>query len=848
MENEQTVDLEWLADLSKGQSFTHFIQSQPAKTLDFGSDGFTASLSEWGELLQLTRPDPTCGLVFVRGQYPDSAASILARAQSRNVFGDKSNGTFGTELVPRDRESPSPYWNVEIDDRKTQGWVNFRWPYSQYELLHWDIETDLSSEMGSCDTISFVKDGTLFQIHRLNWGVGSSASSSEHQDDMAYAKFKIGGPIRFGCPCSQNPVEEDLQTDIFAITTNGNTLVCRSNNYRTRLETTISVDGIPQVPAPLHSHDAATKVEWVDLTSEHVVDIRVGDATYVVSTYALRADDEDAHGTSLPADLADYLGVSRGSVNMFDRLWTSLCAANYEAIEAVEFCVVARCVEQILGVTSIPTLRPQPTDTGLPDGFAERALIGNIMTFQFVDVESAFYQIRLLAKLHHFIESRDLKEDFLHPYLELEKIRYAYLERLTAAIQSSLAWLFVTDLKPGRLLLAVHSEPSAIADGPLSERLKNCAGKRSRLTWDMTYNRGCYATMAAWYACRMCPSAFSRRFVDETIVPRLPIAYQLGMERAGRDKQPTSKSNVLQWLHLSSILLLYDELGCTENGLDINIDEVRETQERSEKHVSRLKTNQAGGWKAHHDELDRALLLADEMDLDRLQHNSRSYNLAVSRVKQTRQRIRDRKRTSKFLPGPKPWLAARGLSNGPWELQCIHHEAYLRVADVVNVPSARDRLFEFLLSDYSFMTSWDWADNDMVGRWWDIRPVAMVCATLLDLKFEGELVSTEILSKFQFNCLHITQGSSKLRKPKSLPRMLKPLSFLTVERIPSDPMTWSTAKFCNGDPKHLEIPATPLQWSHSCSNSSSHSKTLGKTKAFGCLTGYHNDPQRLAFP
>ncbi|KAK0666027.1 hypothetical protein QBC41DRAFT_157065 [Cercophora samala] len=739
MENEQPIDLEWLADLSKGQSFTTFAQSQSAKTLDFGDDGFTASLSEENELLQLTRPDPTCGLIFVRGKYPDSAASILARAQARHQYDVEGNETFGTNLVLETSETPSSSWAVNDAIRKTQGWVNFRWPYAQYELFHLDPALDVGRDVGSCDTISFVRDKTLFQIHRLRLGAGTSATSNDHQDDEACARFKIGGPVRFGCPCSQSDIHREFDT--YTITNNANILSCRSENYGARIEMSFSINGTPQHLALRNPNNSTTNVEWVDMTSEHEVEIRVDEPTYVVSTYAVRADDEAEHDSSLPTDLANYLGVSRGSVNMTDRLWTSLCGANYEAIEAVEFCVVGRGVEQILGVTSIPTLAlgSQPTSRSFSDELGERALIGNIMTCQFVDVESAFYQIRLLAKLHQFINSRELKRDFLHQYLELQTIREAYLDKLTAAIQGALAWLFATDLKPGRLLLAVHSSPFNMSDGPAFNRLERCAGRRARLNWDMSYNRGCYATMAAWYAYMACPSAFSSQFIDQIIVPRLPVAYQLGMERANRDKQPTPKSNVLQWLHLSSILLLYDELGCAENELDIDIEEVRETQEKIEKHVSRLKTNQQGGWKAHHDELDRALLLAEEMHLDRWIHNSRSYTLAVSRAKQTRQRIRERKRTAKFLPGPKPWMVARGLSNGPWELHCVNHEAYLRVADVANVSAARDRLFEFLLSDYSFMTSWDWADANMVGRWWDIRPTAMICATLLDLKSEGKL-------------------------------------------------------------------------------------------------------------
>lgn len=331
----------------------------------------------------------------------------------------------------------------------------------------------------------------------------------------------------------------------------------------------------------------------------------------------------------------------------------------------------------------------------------------------------------------------------LQPFCHLDRIQDKYIGRLKEAIRSSVTWLFATDLKPGRLLLAVHSK-SADANPAKDLRLETCIPQREALTWDRSYNRGCYASMAGWLLFRVCPEVVTAQFINYIVLPKLPVAYDVGIDRAHRDKQPTSKGNVLQWLHFSCILLLQDHLGWEENMLpegvnraDLDLEQVLETQERFEKQVSRLKTSSADGWSIEHEELDRVLLLAEEMGLDGLK-SKRSHSLAVSRIRQTRRRIRDRRRTTKFSTGPKQWMAARSLSNGPWELLCTNHEAYLRVAGEADVIPARDRLFEFLLSDYSFMASWDRADASMVGRWWQMEPVAMICATLLDLKLEGE--------------------------------------------------------------------------------------------------------------
>ncbi|KAM7213096.1 hypothetical protein V8F06_011519 [Rhypophila decipiens] len=795
MSNSDSTDdngnaYEWLADLSKRQCFTTCSVTHPAKTLDFGDEGFTASVTDRHELVQLTRPDATCGLVYLRGPFPDNPGSILSRSQSRDDTVDFTNDTFGTTIL-----APKEPDEVTLGERKAQGWVNFRWPYSQYELVKKDPSTGEIEGMGTCEVLSFVSRGTVFQINRLKWGHGSSVTNSEEtgerppetsgprpgtsvisSDDPAetYGRVRVGGKVRFGCPCSNNnPRTTTPERDMFTIRhRDRNGLHCTSDKYGARLEIGVSENGVPwdfkRDDGARVLNDEAYKRQCADLSCELRVRLLNGEATYLVSTYALRTDKEDEVrncSLELPPDLESYLGVEWESENMTDRLWTALCSTNYEAAEAVEFCVVGRCVEQILGVTSIP-VRQHSSDSGPP----QRALINNLMTNQIVDVESAFYQIRLLTKIYNFIQTRKLEPDLLDPILSLETIRTTYLKRMHPIIRACVCWLFATNLKPDRLLLAVHSR-STSADNRDREgltetetkRIVDCSDKRLSLSWDHSYNRGCYATMAAWYAFKLCPEAIDtpddHSFVSQIVLPNLPVAFEFGKSRANRDKQPTPKGNVLGWLHFSVILMLYNDLAWEENESptptdvnreDFNRRSILEAQQLFEKYVSRLKTSQGDGWSMEHEELDRVVLLAEEMavhlDFERFDSLRRSHSLAVSRARHTRRRIQNRKRTTKFNPGPKPWMAVRGLSKGPWELLCTNHESYLRVADYGNVIPARDWVMEFLLSDYSFMSSWDRADANMVGRWWDIQPVAIVCSTLIDLRLEGKLPSAASLS------------------------------------------------------------------------------------------------------
>lgn len=736
----QQVDLQWPAELTKGQAFTPCASSQPAKSLDFGHGGFTASLTDSHQLLQITRPDATCGLTFVRGAYPDRPESILSRAQG------SGQDTFGACILPATQES-----DVQIEERKAQGWINFRWPYAQYGLIRRDSRTREIAGSGTYEIISFARDGVVTQIHRLEWGHGSSLSESDDADssrpptpqDPATARIRLGGAVRFGCPCSSGRPGNSHDSDSFMISAQDGEVRCKSTNYDVALRIRFSENGFLRQLVPSNYENDLEHMtrtgSWADLSCEETITLPVGHAIYLVVTYSL--EDSATHPTGghdlerklLPEDLQNYLGVAEDSPHMTDRLWTALCGPNYEAVEAVEFCVVGKCVEQILGVTSIPIA---PVDE---DQYPQTALISNIMTSQFVDVQSAFFQIRLLAKAYRFIDSRDLESDYLDFFGKrpLRQIRDEYLQRLADVIRKSLSWLFATDLRQGRLLLAVNSR----LEPQWTRRLQSCDLKREHLTWDTSYNRGCYATMAAWYVYKTCPAIITKLLAKRVILPLLSRSYELGVDRARRYKQPTSKGNVLQWLHFSCILLLHEKLDDGQDDFEyLDTNRVRNTQREFEKHVSRLKTSQADGWSAEHDELDYVLLLANEMGLDLLASNRNSHRLAQSRAKQTIARIRSRKHTTKYHPGPKSWMIARPLSNGPWELLAIHHEAYLKVSeDETQAAAARDRLFEFLLSDYSFMASWDRADANWIGTWWDIEPVAMICATLLDLKDEGKL-------------------------------------------------------------------------------------------------------------
>ena len=348
--------------------------------------------------------------------------------------------------------------------------------------------------------------------------------------------------------------------------------------------------------------------------------------------------------------------------------------------------------------------------------------------------------------MYDFISTRHFETDLLQRFCSLDNIRESYLEKLRQFIRSSLVWLINTDMRPGRLLLAVRAaEEPADLESQLSERLQQCEKNRVRMRIDQSYNQACYATLAVWYVMKHCPEAVAGDFVIDILLPRLNRAYESVQKRASRDKEPTPKNDVLQWLHLCCLFLICNgKVGTNEKGeyvdgfmaSGLDRHDLLKTQQKFEKYVSRLKTSQIESYSVEHEELERVILLGEELGLDEIPTQF-TFSLASSRALQTRKRIAERKRTTRFNPGPKAWKGLRVTSNGPWELLCTNHQSFLRVADDSNIRAARDRLFEFMMSDYSFMTSWDRADSNMIGKWWDLEPISVICATLLDLKLEG---------------------------------------------------------------------------------------------------------------
>lgn len=313
--------------------------------------------------------------------------AILARAQRRDDSGSK--GTLGTRLQPAEHNT-----DLELGERRVQGWINLKWPYSQYELKK---KTDIwDGSGGTLEQISFVRSGTVFQILRLQWGHGSSLSDYDSADAQKHTvTLRAGGIIQFGCPCSNGgPPNEDNFTST-SDHHGDNKLTCLSARYQKRFEMRLFINGVSQDLAPLATHLDVEEVNGseIDLSSFHNIELSDNEPVFIVSTYALKHEDDEDEAVIAGhfSGIEDHLGISNDSLNMTDRLWTALCSTNYEAYEAVEVCVIGRCVEQIISVASIPfyVKSAGQQDAEHQREVLETALIHNIINSQHVDVQTA---------------------------------------------------------------------------------------------------------------------------------------------------------------------------------------------------------------------------------------------------------------------------------------------------------------------------------------------------------------------------------------------------------------------------------------------------------------------------
>lgn len=150
-------------------------------------------------MLHLSAPSEKDGLIFVRGDFQTSLYSSLSREQ--RLFGGPS--TFGFEVAvdkPRHNldngglnEEGSSFVLGEMIE---QGSFNYRWPFNEYYLRLNDTSKE---KIGTCVMFSFIKDGILYQVIRVEQGSAQDSVYSKPPKfpQQSQIALTIGGPLWF---------------------------------------------------------------------------------------------------------------------------------------------------------------------------------------------------------------------------------------------------------------------------------------------------------------------------------------------------------------------------------------------------------------------------------------------------------------------------------------------------------------------------------------------------------------------------------------------------------------------------------------------------------------------------
>ena len=341
-----------------------------AKSSDFGSDGYVASLTHWHEYLQITAPDPQCGLIFVRGDFPFTPDSVLARSQHRDYAGGK--GTFGLQLL-QDSDSGSKF---HLGGCYARGLINYRWPHMQYWLKDDDFED------GFLETCSYVDDKEVHQIVRFKTGERKRGDSQDpdaqpNTTPKRIARFRIGGKIGFGCLCSSRKKQLSRYQFDTQLLDDDTLLTCKatSDDYDRlcevrKVETCclsmqFHVNGsrramvLKPAPAPKSiQQDARLLPEWIDISSEHDIEFEANKECVLILSFALTSGSSPKQFGSTPTseNVKEILGVTNTSENCTSRMWSACWNQEHGQVNMNEMYSIARCVEYVCSVTALPVL------------------------------------------------------------------------------------------------------------------------------------------------------------------------------------------------------------------------------------------------------------------------------------------------------------------------------------------------------------------------------------------------------------------------------------------------------------------------------------------------------------
>lgn len=333
------------------------------------------------------------------------------------------------------------------------------------------------------------------------------------------------------------------------------------------------------------------------------------------------------------------------------------------------------------------------------------------------------WALRLLVKAHAFLATQSFstlgpsKEPPASSKMHLQGIHSQYSQRILLHIRGILIWLLASPLTSG-----ANFVPNSI--GTNTSRREDCPRHLQPGGVQLWY-----ATMGICYVLKYCYEAAEPVLNDARIQKRLEfLAGVCRIHDRRENREQDLETALLQWHHYGSFVQICEKLESDIRPDGVNhwyLSDLVQCREAWQKTVQRIinpsRRPRSHSYSAKHENQDRLALLSWEM-------HSRGYASTALKacVGYVAQRLRQREPTKIINPGvvdaSHEALDSDTPHDAPWEYTCLNHHTPLlllhstdEVERDIRTAESMEACAEFSFSDYTFASTWDESNANMIG-------------------------------------------------------------------------------------------------------------------------------------
>ncbi|KAJ4357329.1 uncharacterized protein N0V89_001904 [Didymosphaeria variabile] len=648
-------------------------------------------------------------------------------------------------------------------------------------------------ETGTCVMFSFIKDGILYQVVRIEQDFWSAADPSTCHifPDDAHIVLTVGGPVQFrhfgpnpavsGLYChADKPSKQPCKSEPPLTTSLGPCEKIMYTDEEIKLEarvyqlnTNAEVEKYEELLLIPSKSDGDNGVEACGMTAYHAIcklstrngPIKKKNATFVASFCLSESSTSPKPWPAVPPsseEIFNYVGanpkdkLSRKSATgaMWDTIFLKHYLRSNSLSPLAEVHLIGRCLEKIIHVDILPIHHSSTQKSERCD-----ALVSNIFIKATVDYRALFWKIRFLIKVHLFLGrviqhslqvSKSTNDDGrsgnhsaslsdLDP-VDKETMRDIAAEqqrRIQNRIEGVVRFLVLALREP-------NSSPFTNVDN--SGDMSNYYYMMITL-WYSIRNFSSEKPSTPTSLCSEQPSFHWERSLMQGLGEKAEHAAHLPNNDENFGMVNKDKIPLLQWYQYGSILELC-RLGY--------LPPIWNRQDRLPRRVHQLrnaalvasaaKYSSRSPYSANDEIVDRLAFLGYELGLeeglDRNSHTVASF---------ARKRVKERDFTRTINPG---WLPAEGDGSidGPWEVNALCHHSRLMVVNLeYDQPMAKSsdwrsedqreeevelykgKLFHFINSEATLVPCWDRSHLRARKGWAHSEATSVLGSTLLDI-------------------------------------------------------------------------------------------------------------------